>query len=125
MRLLVDSHALIWWAENPARLTPAAREAIADPANEVFMSAASLWELGLKVAKGKLRLPANFAQVLRLGGFADLPIHARHAERALSLPPVHGDPFDRMLVAQAQEEGMVLVSCDQWISAYGVRQIVA
>lgn len=125
MRLLADSHVLIWWADNPAQLTPAARAAIADPANEVFMSAASLWELGLKVAKGKLRLPPNFAQVLRLGGFADLPIHARHAERSLTLPPVHGDPFDRMLVAQALEEGLVLISCDQWIASYGVRQIVA
>jgi len=125
MRLLVDSHALIWWAENPAQLTPAARAAIADPENEVFMSAASLWEIGLKVAKGKLRVPANFAQTLRMGGFADLPVHARHAERSLSLPPVHGDPFDRMLVAQALEEGLTLVSSDQWIAAYGVRQIVA
>jgi PIN domain nuclease of toxin-antitoxin system len=125
MRLLADSHVLIRWAENPAQLTPAARAAIADPDNEVFMSAASLWEIGLKVAKGKLQVPANFAQMLRLGGFADLPVHARHAERALTLPPVHGDPFDRMLVAQALEEGLTLVSCDQWIAIYGMRQIVA
>ncbi|MEY4489349.1 MAG: hypothetical protein RIQ79_1857 [Verrucomicrobiota bacterium] len=125
MRLLADSHVLIWWVDNPAQLTPAARAAIADPENEVFMSAASLWEIGLKVAKGKLRVPANFAQVLRTGGFADLPVHARHAERAIGLPAVHGDPFDRMLVAQAIEEGLTLVSCDQWIAAYGVRQIVA
>jgi len=125
MRLLADSHVLIRWAENPAQLTPAARAAIADPNNEVFMSAASLWEIGLKVAKGKLRVPANFAQMLRLGGFADLPVHARHAERALTLPPVHGAPFGRMLVAQALEEGLTLVSCDQWIAIYGMRQIVA
>ncbi len=125
MRLLADSHVLIWWADNPALLTPAARAAIADPANEVFMSAASLWELGLKVAKGKLTLPANFSAVLRSDGFSDLPIHARHAERALVLPPVHGDPFDRMLVAQAIEENLTLVSCDRWVSAYGVRQIAA
>ncbi|NDC74569.1 type II toxin-antitoxin system VapC family toxin [bacterium] len=125
MRLLADSHVLIRWAENPAQLTPAARAAIADPNNEVFMSAASLWEIGLKVAKGKLRVPANFAQMLRLGGFADLPVHARHAERALTLHPVHGDPFGRMLVAQALEEGLTLVSCDQWIASYGMRQIVA
>jgi len=125
MRLLADSHVLIRWAENPAQLTPAARAAIADPNNEVFMSAASLWEIGLKVAKGKFRVPANFAQMLRLGGFADLPVHARQAERALTLPPVHGDPFGRMLVAQALEEGLTLVSCDQWIAIYGMRQIVA
>jgi PIN domain nuclease of toxin-antitoxin system len=125
MRLLADSHVLIWWAENPAQLTPTARAAIADPENDVFMSAASLWEIGLKVAKGKLRVPANFAQMLRLGGFTDLPVHARHAERSLTLPAVHGDPFDRMLVAQALEEGLTLVSCDQWIAGYGVRQIVA
>lgn len=125
MRLLADSHVLICWVDNPAQLTPAARAAIADPANEVFMSAASLWEIGLKVAKGKLRVPADFAQVLRAGGFADLPVHARHAELAITLPAVHGDPFDRMLVAQAIEKGLTLVSCDQWIAAYGVRQIVA
>lgn len=125
MRLLADSHVLIWWVDNPAQLTPAARAAIANPDNEVFMSAASLWEIGLKVAKGKLRVPPNFAQVLRAGGFADLPVHARHAELAIALPAVHGDPFDRMLVAQAIEEGLTLVSCDQWIASYGVRQIVA
>jgi PIN domain nuclease of toxin-antitoxin system len=125
MRLLADSHVLIWWAENPARLTPAARAAIADPANEVLMSAASLWEIGLKVAKGKLAVPANFAAVLRADGFVDLPIHARHAERALTLPPVHGDPFDRMLIAQAMDEGLTLVSRDRWVAAYGVRQIAA
>lgn len=125
MRLLADSHVLIWWMENPSLLTPAARAAIADPGNEVFMSAASIWELGLKVAKGKLRLPDNFVPLLRAGGFTDLPIQARHAERSLNLPAVHGDPFDRMLIAQALEEGLTLVSCDQWIAGYGVRQIVA
>ncbi len=125
MRLLADSHVLIWWADNPELLTPAASAAIADPANEVFMSAASLWELGLKVAKGKLTLPANFAAVLRADGFTDLPVHARHAERAFTLPPIHGDPFDRMLVAQAVEENLTLISCDRWVAFYGVRQIVA
>jgi len=125
MRLLADSHVLICWADNPAQITPAARAALANPENEVFMSAASLWEIGLKVAKGKLRVPANFAQVLRSGGFADLPVHARHAELAIGLPAIHGDPFDRMLVAQALDEGLILVMCDQWIGAYGVRQIVA
>ena len=125
MRLLADSHALIWWVENPSMLTPDARAAIADPANEVFMSTASIWEIGLKVAKGRLRVAANFAAVLRADGFTDLLIHPRHAERALTLPPIHGDPFDRLLIAQAMEEGLVFVSCDRWVPAYGVRQIVA
>lgn len=125
MRLLLDSHVLIWWAENPAELSPAARAAIADPANEVFMSAASLWEIGLKAAKGKLRVPAEFASVLRADGISDLPVHARHAERALGLPPVNGDPFDRMLVAQALEEGLVLVSRDRLIPAYGALHLAA
>jgi PIN domain nuclease of toxin-antitoxin system len=125
MRLLADSHVLIWWVDNPAQLTPAARAAIADPDNEVFMSAASLWEIGLKVAKGKLRVPANFAQVLRAGGFADLPVHARHAERAIGLPAIHGDPFDRMLVAQAIEEGLALVSWDQCLRRAPDRGVVS
>lgn len=125
MRLLLDSHALIWWAENPAELTPAARAAIADPANEVFMSAASLWEIGLKCAKGKLRVPAGLAGALRADGISDLPIHVRHAERALALPPHHGDPFDRMLVAQALEENLTLVSRDRWIPAYGAPLLAA
>lgn len=125
MRLLADSHVLVWWAENPALLSPASRDALADPENEVYLSAASLWELGLKVAKGKLRLPPTFAAVLRADGFSDLPVLARHAERAVSLPPIHGDPFDRMLVAQALEEGLILVSRDAFVASYAVRQIVA
>ena len=125
MRLLLDSHVIIWWLENPSELTPAARAAIADPANEAYVSSASIWEIGLKATKGKLRIAAEFPALLRGDGFVDLPIHARHAERTLSMPAHHGDPFDRMLVAQALEENLTLVSRDRWIPAYGVPHLAA
>ncbi len=125
MRLLLDSHVVIWWLENPSELIPAARAAIANPANEAYVSAASVWEIGLKTAKGKLRIAAEFPTLLRSDGFVDLPIHVRHAERTLALPPHHGDPFDRMLIAQALEENLTLVSRDRWISAYGVPHLAA
>jgi PIN domain nuclease of toxin-antitoxin system len=125
MRLLLDSHVVIWWLQNPAELTARARAAIADPANEAYVSAASIWEIGLKAAKSKLLIAAEFPSLLRSDGFVDLPIHARHAERTLALPPHHGDPFDRMLIAQALEENLTLVSRDRWIPAYGVPHLVA
>ena len=120
MRLLLDSHVVVWWAVYPGRLTPAVRDAIRDPANGVHLSAASIWELGLKIALGKLRLPADYADRLLSDGFEPLSVTASHANRAMTLPAIHGDPFDRMLVAQALEEGLVLVTADRNIARYDV-----
>jgi PIN domain nuclease of toxin-antitoxin system len=97
-----------------------AREAIADPANEVYFSAASVWELELKIRKGKLRMPGDFATVLAADGFMPLSVTVHHATRSSSLPAIHEDPFDRLLVAQAISEGLVFVTRDAAIQQYPV-----
>jgi len=120
MRLLADSHVLVWWLDDPSRLTMSAREAIADPENEVFLSAASVWELGLKIARGKLLMPADFVSVLIDDGFNPLPVRVEHAETSIHLPRHHDDPFDRMLIAQTKEEGLVLATRDRLIFDYDI-----
>jgi PIN domain nuclease of toxin-antitoxin system len=125
MRLLLDSHVIVWWAMFPGRLRSDARGAIIEPDNEIHISAASIWELGLKIARGKLRLPAGYAAHLLAHGFNELPVSIAHAGRATELPPLHGDPFDRLLIAQALEEGLVLVTGDQAIIRYDVPTLEA
>jgi PIN domain nuclease of toxin-antitoxin system len=120
MRLLLDSHTLLWWMDDPARLELAARQAISDPANLVFASAASVWELGLKSSKGKLRLPPGFHRMLRENGIEPLAFTAEHAVESISLPAIHGDPFDRALVAQCRMESMTLVTRDGMLGRYGI-----
>jgi PIN domain nuclease of toxin-antitoxin system len=98
-----------------------ARDAIADSGNEAFVSAASIWEIAIKRALGRLDFPAEgIAAILEQADFTPLPIIVAHAERAGALPPLHHDPFDRMLIAQAQHEGMTLVTVDGWIRRYPV-----
>lgn len=125
MRLLLDSHVLIWWLEDPKLLHRRLRPLLHDSSNEAFFSAASIWELGLKIAKGKLRLPANFADLLTADGYDELPVTATHAVRTLSLPSIHPDPFDRLLIAQALCEGLVLATRDACIQRYDVPVIEA
>jgi len=120
MKLLADSHVLVWWLDDPGKLSAGARKAIADPRNDVLVSSASVWELGLKIARGKLQMPDHFLTVLREDGFSDLAVTNNHAETSIHLPPIHGDPFDRMLIAQVLEEGLVLVTRDQLIQQYEV-----
>lgn len=117
--LLLDTHVVIWWRTNDARLQPYARDTIAR-ASMVFVSAASAWEAGIKQALGRLTLPAPFAEGVDASGFQRLPIAFEHAAEAAALPPHHGDPFDRMLVAQARLEGLTLVSHDRLLAAYDV-----
>ena len=121
MRLLLDTHALIWVLSAPGKLPAHARAAIEDPANLVFVSAASTWEMAIKQGRGKLRYPAaEIAAELRSASLLELPVTIRHAEAAARLPPFHRDPFDRMLVAQAQTEGLSLVSRDPAMRQYQV-----
>lgn len=120
MRLLADSHVLVWWLDDPSRLSAKARAAIQDGSNDILVSAASVWELWLKIAKGKLLMPANFVDVLRQDGFSDLPIIAEHAQLSATLPDHHTDPFDRLLIAQAQFEGLVLLTRDKLMTKYNV-----
>ena len=122
MRLLVDTHVLLWATAKSRRLPKEARRLLEDPENEVFWSAASLWEIVIKAALRKadfrvdvaLLRPA-FAQM----GFVELPVSGAHAERVASLPPLHKDPFDRMLVAQSLAEPLVLLTDDGALAPYG------
>jgi len=125
MKLLVDSCVMVWWLSDPGQLSRQAREAISDPSNDVIFSAASVWELGLKISKGKLRMPDRFAEVLVDDGFVTLSVTVEHATRSLQLPEVHQDPFDRLLIAQALEEGLVLVTRDERIQRYPLPVLVA
>ena len=125
MILLLDAHAVIWWLADDSTLLPAARSAIEDPANDILVSAASIWEIGIKRALGKLEAPSGLVDALDVAGFDILPITGADAERAGSLPAHHRDPFDRMLVAQAIRVGAIVVSRDTAFLAYGVDVLAA
>lgn len=119
MKLLLDSHAVIWWLEGGGRLTADARDAVADPANDVFYSAVTPWEFSIKEAAGKLTIDwARLDVLVADNGFLPLPISAAHGAAAGRLPPHHGDPFDRMLIAQAMIEGLTIVTHDRRFAAY-------
>ena len=106
-------------------LSARAYDAIADPGNTVFVSAASVWEIAIKRALNKLDVPGDVLEAIEASGFRELPMTAFHAEQAGSLPLHHTDPFDRMLVAQAQAEGLILVTRDAHIPRYGIRTLTA
>ncbi len=120
MRILLDSHTVLWWMGDPQKILPAARTAIADPSNLVFASAASIWEIGLKISKGKLRVPAAFPTLLERHGIGHLPFTAAHAMASIALPTLHGDPFDRALVAQCLLESLTFATRDRTLGGYGV-----
>jgi PIN domain nuclease of toxin-antitoxin system len=117
--LLLDAHAVLWWLADDPTLHPAARSAIADPANDVLVSAASIWEIAIKRALGKLDAPTGLAGACDQAGFSVLPITGDDADRAGALPAHHRDPFDRMLVAQADRVGALVVSRDGVFAMYG------
>ena len=125
-RLLLDTQAWLWWQADDARLGSLARQLVRS-ASEVRFSAASAWEIAIKVSTGKLTLPkgADIASELTYSGFLSLPIDVSHAEQVRRLPLLHRDPFDRLLVAQAQLEGLTLVTSDAQLSAYGIQTIDA
>ncbi len=110
----------IWWIDDPGRLSPAARSAISDGRNQAHLSVASIWEIGLKMARNKLRLPPGYIDVLQSDGIGLLDIRREHAERAQGLPPHHADPFDRMLIAQAEVENLIVVTRDAVFHSYGI-----
>lgn len=120
MKLLLDTHVVLWWLAAPEELAPTALKAIESPTNEVYVSAVSLWEMSIKQELGKLTLPGNPIEVLESIGFALLDISAEHGWRAGGLLPHHKDPFDWLLVAQADIESMVLVTRDTHIPKYGI-----
>ena len=119
MRLLLDTHLLLWWVANSESLSKRARALISDPENTVFVSAVSLWEIWLKESLGKLRLPANFEDKLASESFESLPLTGPQTRQVARLPWHHRDPFDRMLVAQAKVDDLTLLTADDRVSAYG------
>jgi PIN domain nuclease of toxin-antitoxin system len=123
--LLLDTHAFLWWIADDRALGPHAREAIAAPDNIVFVSAATAWEIAVKRAAGKLEAPGDVADWIREGGFEELAIDVAHAVRSAQLPGHHRDPFDRLLIAQAQLEELTLVTGDPEIVGYEVETLAA
>ena len=117
--LLLDTLVFLWWRSQPSKISPDVTRRIA-VAEVVFVSAASAWEAAIKAALGKLKLPESFESGVAESGFQQLPIGFGHAGRVSDLPPHHQDPFDRMLVAQAQSEGLTLVSHDRRLAPYDV-----
>ncbi len=121
MRLLPDSHAFLWWLADDSRLKEDARREISNPDSLVFVSAATIWEIMIKAALGRLESgDTDLIEEITENGFIELAITARHAERAGRLPRHHDDPFDRMLVAQAMTEGLICVTRDPEFPKYGV-----
>ena len=123
MRLLLDTHALIWFLKGDVDLSDDARNAMQDAGNLRFVSAASFWEIAIKVALGKIQLDVPFSElrtVVKKLGFEWLPIEFEHTLQVTSLPLLHRDPFDRMLIAQALVEQLTVVTRDPWFPQYGV-----
>ena len=125
MNILLDTHVLLWWLSDDPCLGEKARRAIGDVNNLAFVSAASIWEIVIKKALGKLDLPASFREVLAAESFQALDMTREHAFQVASLPLHHRDPFDRMLVAQCQVEGLTLVTNDPEIRKYDVKTLIA
>jgi PIN domain nuclease of toxin-antitoxin system len=121
LKLLLDTHLLLWAAGQPDRLSPAARKQISDPSNELLFSAASIWEVSIKNSIGRKDFQVE-PRLLRRGlldnGYLELPITSQHAVNIDSLPPIHRDPFDRMLVSQALIEGVTLLTVDAQVARY-------
>jgi len=121
MNILLDTHVLIWALENNPTLTERAVNAIVDGNNMVFVSSASVWEISIKKKLGRLEVPDNLLEEIRLHRFTPLHINADHAQLAGSLPYIHKDPFDRILIAQAIIEKLVLLTRDELIAKYDVK----
>ena len=124
MRLLLDAHVLLWWFSSNPRLPKRARVAI-EECDAAYVSAATAWEIAIKAAARRLEFRGDLEEQLELNNFSPLPITVAHALLAAKLPRHHGDPFDRMLVAQASLESLTLVTADPQLAAYGVQILEA
>ena len=124
MKALLDTHTFLWWNLDDPQLSERVRDFIADGRNEIFLSAASAWEIAIKAGKGRLTLPdppdQYVADRMRFHRYSALPIEISHALHVYSLPPIHADPFDRLLIAQSQMEKMPILTADSVVSSYPV-----
>ncbi len=127
MRLLLDTHALVWYYQTDSKMSPAALLAIQDPTNEILVSPVNHWEVAIKLSVQKSMIRVSFGVFIQEAiidnGFTILPIEPRHTALVASLPLHHRDPFDRLLIAQALAEGIPLLSADPALDAYGVRRL--
>lgn len=123
--LLLDTHTFLWWLNDDAKLGSKAREALRNPKNNVYVSAATGWEISIKKALGKLEAPDDINTIVEEERFLQLPITLLHGEKAGQLPLHHRDPFDRMLIAQAQAEGLTIVTADRYFTNYTVHLLEA
>ena len=119
-KLLLNTHVWLWWLNNDPHLGEKTLQTIADPRNQVFISAASTWEISIKSNIGKLKAPEDMDSIVDDEGFSKLPISLFHGQQAGKLADHHQDPFDRMLIAQAQAEGLTLVTNDLTLQKYGI-----
>ena len=118
MRILLDTHVALWWIADSPKLTGEDRRLIADPANEIYVSAASAWEVEIKRGLGKIVIADDWKGVIDRNGFVWLDVKPRHTDLLRNLPDIHKDPFDRMLVAQAKDESLFLISHDSKVNDY-------
>ena len=125
MRLLIDSNVFIWMAAQPSELSAGAREALANPANERVLSVVAIWEIAIKLSLRKLVLPGDLMVAVEGMAAVTLPLRLAHIGRVQRLPLHHRDPFDRMMIAQALEENLTIVTRDRAFGAYGVRLLAA
>jgi PIN domain nuclease of toxin-antitoxin system len=125
VRLLLDTHVLLWWLADDPSLSEEARVGISDPGSSVFVSAATVWEVSIKQALGKLEAPSDLLHQIGLNRFEPLSMTVSHAHTAGALLRHHDDSFDRMLVAQAMKENLVLLAVDPRMSRYGVKTLAA
>jgi PIN domain nuclease of toxin-antitoxin system len=127
LRALLDTHAFLWWLTDDPQLPRNVRDIIADEKNELYFSAAGCWEIAIKARLGKITLPDKpdvfISDQLSLNGIRSLPVQSSHALHVFSLPPLHRDPFDRMIVSQAQLENMPVITSDPLIALYQVKLI--
>ena len=125
MNILLDTHILLWWLDDNPVLSDVARKSISDGSNLIFVSAAVIWEIRIKESLGKLDIPPDFKEVLENQPFEFLTITIEHAHAVGGLPPIHRDPFDRMLIAQAKTEGFTILTRDKLFREYRVALIQA
>jgi PIN domain nuclease of toxin-antitoxin system len=127
MRALLDTHVFLWWITDAPQLPPSIRELIADGGNELFLSAASCWEIAIKAGLGKITLPGHpdrfISDQMVSNAVQALPIEASHALHVFHLPPYHRDPFDRIIIAQAQLESMPIITSDPLFPKYKIKTI--
>lgn len=125
MRFSLDTHVLLWWLENPKILSKEALTTIQDGNNTIYVSSAVVWEIIIKKSLGKIQVPEDLADVIKANKFLDLPVTSKHALALEKLPLIHRDPFDRIIIAQAQCEGVTLITRDPDMHKYPVTKITA